>query len=456
VIPSDQYTIAQASVLGSMVIDDRCAPRVLHRTREEDYIAAYRTVFRSASGLFASGKPIDPTTLLSALGQDYSPFLRELMELTPTAANVDAYIDILLEESKRNRLMECGELLAQRPALEDGEAIVQRINRILGDRPGVRVVTMAEGVEGFFARQKTQPKFLPWGLDKLGRTLMVEQGGDFIVLGGYPSAGKTALSVQMAWEQAKTLRVGYFSLETRPEKLIDRAVAMATGIDFGRIKRHQMDAEDWGAFSASAIPLSDRSLDVIQAGGMTATEIQAISLSGKYDVIYIDYLQLIRGESPRMPEFERVTAISLALHTMAQTAGITVIALSQLVRPDRSAGEEKAPTLHSLRQSGQIEQDADAVLLLYKTSPDPSESERTLKIAKNKEGESGGLLALDFDGATQRFSQVESAPSASDVAGRLSRAGRAVKRANQAKQTDMFSDLAPDTELPPEFKEGSQ
>ena len=88
---------------------------------------------------------------------------------------------------------------------------------------------------------------------------------------------------------------------------------------------------------------------------------------------------------------------------MAQTTGITICALSQLSRPDKSGAQEKAPGLHSLRQSGQIEQDADGVMLLYKEEPDKPKSRRCLKIAKNKEGQAGGIAYLDFDGAHQRF-----------------------------------------------------
>ena len=100
---------------------------------------------------------------------------------------------------------------------------------------------------------------------------------------------------------------------------------------------------------------------------------------------------------------EQVTQISKDLHVMAQTTGITVCALSQLSRPQKGGENEKAPGLHSLRQSGQIEQDADGVLLLYKEEPNNPRSRRCLKIAKNKDGEAGGIVYLVFDGAHQRF-----------------------------------------------------
>ena len=132
-------------------------------------------------------------------------------------------------------------------------------------------------------------------------------------------------------------------------------------------------------------------------------DIQALSLAGRYEMIYIDYLQLIAPADRRRSDVEQVTQISKDLHTMAQTTGITICALSQLTRPPNTGKQERAPGLHSLRQSGQIEQDADGVMLLYKEEPNIPNSRRCLKIAKNKDGEAGGIAYLVLDGAHQRF-----------------------------------------------------
>ena len=442
---TDRYLDAQVSVLGSVLIDESVAGKVIHRTREEDYTGSYRTVYKAIKTVFLSGKPVDLTTISAMLGPNYDSLLMQMMELTPTAANVDVYIDLTLEQAQLMRLKEAGEALQSCKTLDDARAVVGRINRGLGDRPGVRTVSMAQGIQDFYVRQQTVPEFLPWGMSKLDGAVMAERSGDFIVIGGYPSAGKTALSVQFAWGQAKTLKVGYFSLETKPEKLVDRTMAMVTGVDFGRIKRHQLDQDDWEICKKHAADMTQRNLDVIQAGGLSVADIQALSLAGRYDIIYVDYLQLIRPEDTRRSDFERVSQISMALHTMAQTTGITVVALSQLSRPEKSKEQEKAPGLHSLRQSGQIEQDADAVMLLYKEiSKDPS-SVRCLKIAKNKEGESGGILRLDFDGKKQRFVPID---TSRDTARSFSESGKAIKAANRCKQVTFQEITEPDPNIP--------
>lgn len=398
-----RYYDAQVGVLGSLLIDaPHVAGMVMHRTREDDYTGELRTIFAACRELFQAGKPIDAVTVSGVVGPAYTQKLMELMEYTPTAANVEAYIDLTIEQAKLYRLQGLSLQMAAAVTLEAAQKLMAQANRILGGRPGVRIVSMEQGFLDFCDRQQKPANLIPWGLDRVDETLRVEFG-DFIVLGGYPSAGKTALSLQLAWNQAKDRRVGYFSLETKPEKIIDRTVAAVCGVDFGRIKDHGMNEEDWQNCEVKSSVFVGRKLEIIQAGGLSVVDIQSLSLAGRYEIIYIDYLQLIEPEDRRRSDVEQVTQISKDLHILAQTTGITVVALSQLSRPQKGGEQEKAPGLHSLRQSGQIEQDADGVMLLYKEEPNNSRSRRCLKIAKNKEGEAGGIAYLTFDGAHQRF-----------------------------------------------------
>lgn len=398
-----QYYTAQRSVIGSLLLDaPHVAGMVMHRTRPEDYTGECRTIFEACRELFQVGKPIDPTTVRARIGKEYTAFLLQLMEETPTAANVEEYIALTVEQAKLAKLQGMALALAGAVTMEEAQRLMAQANRIVGGRPGVKIVTMEQGLLDFYERQRTPANLVPWGLERVDGTLRCEYG-DFVVLGGYPSAGKTALSLQLAWTQAKDKRVGYFSLETKPEKMIDRTVTAVCGVDFGRIKAHKLEEIDWREIEYRSSSMVGRKLEIIQAGGLSVVDIQALALAGRYDIIYVDYLQLIAAEDRRRSDYEQVTQISKDLHTMAQTTGITVCALSQLSRPQKGGEQEKAPGLHSLRQSGQIEQDADGVLLLYKEEPKNPRSRRCLKIAKNKDGEAGGIAYLVFDGAHQRF-----------------------------------------------------
>lgn len=398
-----RYYEAQVGVLGSMLIDGaHTAGLVMQGVQAEDFTGPNRAVFDACRKLFQAGKPIDAVTVGHLLGPEYQKLLLDLMDLTPTAANVREYITLTVEQSKLAKLKDLGASLVGCVDAAEAQGLLAQANRIAGGRPSVRVVSMEQGLLDFYERQRTKAVHIPWGLPKVDGAMMSEFG-DFIILGGEPSTGKTALSLQLAWTQAENYRVGYFSLETKPEKMIDRAVAAVTGVDFGKIKRHQMDQEDWEACEAKSSGMVGRKLEIIQAGGLSVLDIQAMTAAGRYEIIYIDYIQLVAPEDRRRSDFEQVTQISKDLHTLAQTTGVTVIALSQLTRPKVTGNKVAAPGMHSLRQSGQLEQDADGVLLMYLENPNDPSSRRRLQIAKNKEGEAGGGVWLVFDGAHQRF-----------------------------------------------------
>ena len=398
-----RYYEAQVGVLGSMLIDGaHTAGLVMQGVQAEDFTGPNRAVFDACRKLFQAGKPIDAVTVGHLLGSEYQKLLLDLMDLTPTAANVREYISLTVEQSKLAKLKDLGAALMGCVDADEAQSLLAQANRIAGGRPSVRVVSMEQGLLDFYERQRTKAVHIPWGLPKVDGAMMSEFG-DFIILGGEPSTGKTALSLQMAWTQAQKHRVGYFSLETKPEKIVDRAVSAAAGVDFGRIKRHQMAPDDWEACEARSSSMVGRKLEIIQAGGLSVLDIQAMTAAGRYEIIYIDYIQLVAPEDRRRSDFEQVTQISKDLHTLAQTTGVTVIALSQLARPKVTGNKVAAPGLHSLRQSGQLEQDADGVLLMYLENPNDPSSRRRLQIAKNKEGEAGGGVWLVFDGAHQRF-----------------------------------------------------
>ena len=148
-------------------------------------------------------------------------------------------------------------------------------------------------------------------------------------------------------------------------------------------------------------------MDLIDASGMTAADIRADALANRYQIIYVDYLQIVEPETRKANRTEQVASISRAFQQLAHTNGILTVALSQLSRSEKTKDESKIiePTMSDLRESGQIEQDADAILLLYLEDPSkPNESRRVLKLAKNKDGERGRMY-LTFDGAYQRFRQ---------------------------------------------------
>lgn len=397
----------QAAVVGALLIDPGICGELFAEVREDDLVTAeYRSVYKAARELFFDGRPVDPVTVLDRLGggPNARRFLGELIEITPSAANWREYAALLREQARLWRLQGIGRQLAQAATLEEARQLVGQAQAEGSDLGRRRAVTMKEGLVDFYQRITQPVKYLHFGNSLLDRKIYASLG-DFIVLGGRPSSGKTLLSVQMADALSREYRVGYFSLETGPRKLFDRFVTQAVPLDFGRVKRHELTEDDMHALVYRNKEISSRRLEIIPAGGYTADDIRAETLSGRYQIIFVDYLQLVRAPGKRQNRTEEVGEVSRGLHTLAQQHGITVIALAQLSRPER--GLRRPPKLVDLRESGQIEQDADIVLMLSMLGDDGNpenakSTDRRLRIAKNKEGELGDVT-LAFDGCTQQL-----------------------------------------------------
>ena len=396
---------AQVSVLGSLLISPELTGEVLTKVRSEDFgDPSCRQVFAAIREQFLSGGAVDPVAVLDRLGggAQWGRFLARLMDETPTAANIWEYVPILRRQAMVRSIRQGAAELARETDPDKLAAGVARLNGLLVERRGVRRCNMEEMIQSFWERHSKPRTYVSWGLSKLDEQLFADLG-DMVVLGGYPSAGKTALAVSFAYHQAGTYRVGFYSLETSRYKLADRLISNLAGLEMGDIKRSALTQEQWQQAAQAAPEIIKRQLTLIDAGGMTARDIRADAVAHRYQIVYVDYLQIVEPENERANRTEQVSHISRVFQSMGRTNGILVVPLSQLVRRDEAKAAE--PTMHDLRESGQIEQDADAILLLYlEDSSKPNTSRRVLKLGKNKDGERGRMY-LRFDGTYQRFTQ---------------------------------------------------
>lgn len=400
---------AQLGVIGSMLIDDRTVGIALQALKPEYFDGPYRTIFEAMRGLFQRGRPVDPVTVVGVIGKDYTDLLRQIMDLTPTAAHVKAYIADLKRQARLRLMQEAAAEILSAETEDDIRAMLDRINAVMVDRPGVRAMTMQAALADFYKRHdpSVKPTYLPWRFEKLNDHLRTMRG-DFGIIGGYPSDGKTTLALATAREQARTKKVGFFSFETDCEKLADAMISAAAQIGLPKIQMNAMNANDWDTLAAISGDFGGRNLDIIEAAGMTVGDIRLYAMAKHYDVIYIDYLQLIES-SDKTPwgnqEYARVTAGSRALKQFGRQGGPTIIALSQLGRPEpnKKTGKIPPPTMSSLRSSGQIEQDADFILLLFRENQKIVDCDRVVTVAKNKTGIAGNSFYLRFNGETQTF-----------------------------------------------------
>lgn len=405
---TEQLLDAETGVLGAMLLDEAAVGPMLLAVEAEDFhTPERRAVFQAIRRRYGAGEPVDPVLISEDLGPQSRELIYRLMELTPTASNADAYAAALKRASRLWRLQEIGRTMAEAVDPESCQELVDKANLLFAERSGIRRVTMGQAVEGFFARRGGEPvEHLRWGFSDLDDWLHVG-AGDMVVIGGHASSGKTAFGLQVAFGIARSKRVGFYSYETGADKLADRIIACQTLTSYGRMMGNTLTEQDYANVLAMRPHLTAPCLDLLEASGMTVASIGAYSMAHHYDVVIVDYLQKIPAARDGRPlsEFDRVSQVSSDLQQLGRTTGKTVIALSQLSRGERDkAGHTKAPTISSLRQSGQIEQDADVVMLLYRErSEDYSATRRVLDVVKNKDGIAGRGMLLEFDGDTQRF-----------------------------------------------------
>lgn len=442
-VTQENWLQAQYSVLGAVLIDENTAPKVVQQMRQTDFFGACRTVFKAILKLFQEGQPVDPVTVVHALGPGYMNLIKQLMEITPSVANLDTYMKLCREQAQ---LVTVREMAGKLAAVEDNESarkLLEEAMTLMVDKTSVQIFSMDDCMKAFYDRHTGEIDYLNWPIPVLNDVIDSEPG-DYIVIGGRPSTGKSAFGLQCAQHWSKNMKVGFFSLETRENKLFDRLVSSIAKIGMKVLKRNKITDQQWRDLAAISPEIIGRNLELIRASSMSVADIRAVTMMRGYDIIIVDYLQLIIGSGHNRTE--EVSGLSLALHRMAQDLGVTVVALAQVRRFEPGQKNRRIDN-SDLKESGQIEQDADIILLLQLTKEHEPEGTRDLIVSKNKEGERA-MTVLSFDGTHQTFSV---APRTGAVIGKLIHDGKKAKqeRAAQARNDKETYTQEQFTMLPP-------
>ncbi len=401
---NDTYSL-QASVLGSILIDpEPVVPLVLPNLDASDFTdPVLRHLYEAVVELYTALQPIDAVTVAAQAGSAYEDKIREIMELTPTAANVEAYVAKLRESSRLLQLSSLGLQLANAPTLRDALSILGDLNGLAVSFPRRRAASYQDMIHGYLDRQqdKRPPETLDWGIEQITEVAPLRPGR-FVVIGADSSVGKTAFAMQAAYHIARSgKRVAFYSYETSIEDSADRILANAADVNLPRSKQKALTSSDYARVMAEGEASERIPLEVVEAAGYTTAELRTEIVAHHVEVAFVDYVQLIPGDSDN--RWETVTRTSMELHTMAQQLRCTIVALSQVTLPPAQKGGAR-PTIdkHSLRESRQLTNDADLILLLDLADPTFPAGPRVLKVAKNKDGRLGGMY-LDFDPEHMRF-----------------------------------------------------
>ena len=408
---------AEQAVLGSMLIDARCVPEVIDQLRPDDfYVKQNREIYETIYSMFNYSLTIDPVTVLENMKQNgvYDEntsrgYLLQLMDTTPTAANVKEYIGILKDKTLLRRVAEtAGELTVLiQQGTETGqdvlEAAEQRIYAIRQGRAAQGLTPISQVLLDVYARLEelaasdSAIPVLSTGLTDLDRAISGLNKSDLILLAARPGMGKTSMALNILLEAGKKSgkNVVFFSLEMSREQLALRLISSECFVDNKKLVTGNLAPEDWEKIMVATESLNRSHILIDDDSTVSVADILAkCRRVDNLGLVIIDYLQLMQSAGGRQYSGENrqqvVSDISRALKIMAKELDVPVLCLSQLSRANESRSD-KRPMLSDLRESGAIEQDADIVMFLYregyydKETPNPNLAECI--IAKNRHGE---------------------------------------------------------------------
>lgn len=398
---------AERAVLGSMLKDNACIPRVMAMLRATSFYAdAHQRMFRAIEELVKQDTPVDTVTLGEALRDrgwlvdvGGAPAIISLVDDVFTAANIDRYIEIVREKAMARGLIQVAtDVLAScyahdEPAGLASEAI-ESLTKLLQHGTASRSRPLGDMLRdwlGELEQRGDASKGASTGFRELDRMFRLRPS-ELVILAARPSVGKTALAtnVAMRFAQAEGRSVLVISLEMREDEIVERIVASEARIDSEDLKsmawRQHLDT-----LVETYNRLADTLLYVNDSPDQTVMQIEAEALRIKsrqpLGLMIVDYIQLIRADNRNETRQQQLTEISRRLKVLARKLDIPVIALSQLNRASEHR-ESRRPRLSDLRESGAIEQDADVVAMLYR--PEEEDRSRVLcDLAKNRNGDIG-------------------------------------------------------------------
>ncbi len=415
---------AEQAVIGSMLIDSRCIPEVLEKLKpDEFYLQLNRDIFETIYAMFAYNLAIDPVTVLDQMKvrgvyqDNCEEYLAELMRVTPTAANVMEYAQIVRDRALLRRLAETADEINNMVYEGAGEADAmleaaeRRIYQLRQGRNVGGLLPVSSVVQTVFdqlseaSASGRQIPGLSTGLADLDRVTLGLNKGELILIAARPGMGKTSIALNMALHVALNLHetVAIFSLEMSREQLVMRLLSRAALVPAQNLLTGQLSDPQWHDITDAAAALSATDIRIDDNPTLTVSDMNAACRRVQnLGLVVIDYLQLMQsaGSGHSWSNESRTQAVSdmsRMLKIMAKELNVPVICLSQLSRANE-ARQDKRPMLSDLRESGAIEQDADVVIGLYrdgyynKESENPNLAEAI--VLKNRKGQTGTVELL--------------------------------------------------------------
>ncbi len=410
---------AEQAVLGSMLIDSNCVKDVMDQLQPEDfYLRQNREIFETIYSMFIYSKPIDGLTVAGEMeknglyNENTRSYLVQIMELTPTTANVMEYVKMVQEKAlMRSVATAAADITAlvqegTGTAAELLETAEQKIYAVRRGRSSQNMVSISlvlqEVVDRLAELSASGGNTLPGlstGLSAIDGKINGLNKSDLLLLAARPGMGKTSLALNIALNAAKESNktVAIFSLEMSREQLVTRILSSEGLIENTRMVTGNLRESDWVKIAEAASTLSRVDIRIDDNPLLSVADMNAkCRRLDNLGLVVIDYLQLMTSAGGKGYSGENrqqaVSDISRMLKIMAKELQVPVLCLSQLSRANEKR-EDKRPMLSDLRESGSIEQDADIVMFIYRDDYYNEDSEKRniaeCIVAKNRHGETG-------------------------------------------------------------------
>lgn len=413
---------AEQSVLGALLVDNNAIDRIGDLRAEHFFVGDHAAIFDEIVRQLSAGKRTDLISVMVAMNgkvTDIGAYLNRVIQATPSSANVARYAAIVRDKAIKRGLISFGKDVADEahrtPAdasclLDVATSKLEKLAEARTSQDPVRVSDdMLAHVEEIEKRLDGGPRAIPTGFADIDRKFNGGiRRGELIVVAGRPAMGKTALAMNIALNVSFDYSVLFLSLEMPRSQLHDRNLANLAKIPLPHILQPaNMIDEEWKRLPYAADKLRNVNLFIDDQGGLRLLDVRMKAKRVKrrdgLDLLVIDYLQLMEGEGDnRNAQIEQITR---GLKALAKELEIGVILLSQLNRKVEER-QNKRPLPSDLRDSGAIEQDADALIFPYRDevyNPDtPDVGICEVGIPKVRQG-APGTVALTYLGEYTRF-----------------------------------------------------
>ena len=410
----------EQAVLGSMLIDPDCIKDVMDKLQPGDfYLRQNREIFETIYSMFTYARPVDGITVAEEMQKNGTydenttrSYLVQLMEITPTSANVMEYVKIVRDKSLLRAVAQAASeitAMVQEGTGTAGDTLEAAEQRIFAIRRGQSAKDMIplrqvlpEVLDRLSEMSESEDHLpgLSTGLSAVDAKITGLNKSDLLLLAARPGMGKTSFALNIALNVAKSSQktVAIFSLEMSSEQLVTRLRSSEAFVENVRLKTGNLRETDWQKIADAAMVLNRLDIRIDDNPMLSAADMNAkCRRLDNLGLVVIDYLQLMTsagsgkgygGESRQ----QVVSDISRMLKIMAKELDVPVLCLSQLSRANEKR-DDKRPMLSDLRESGAIEQDADIVLFLYRDDYYNEDSEKhniaECIVAKNRHGETG-------------------------------------------------------------------